>query len=384
MTDQSKRRRDDEQTIPEEQNEPGPSTKLRRHDASPSESDEGSDLSSSSSQAEVTLPDPVRRFIDFDEWGTSSEDSPPTPNASGTEKGNRTPILATPELSETSMPHIDTPTGFDLEDFTDFSDRTSAPSTPRQPVTPPHGPQARGQIPDTTTVPAGTTDASRTSSSERIEAQRTERQAHRMDPDAELTDGYITETDMEMVQPIPAATITAGTDQAPAGQVHEWTPPPKRQRMTPSTAGRTGRTMIDDTDDSEDDSALLHTLDELGYNHTAGEQHQTPRRSPSTSNNLGAPRSAGTSAIGTSAIDAVTLRRTDQPTDDNTRITRAETGETMSTATHPEKSAHRATHIQRRRQRKATATNTRRCACLRTTPANRPNQDAQTARRTRQ
>ena len=75
MSDQSKRRRDQRPTSPEGGNSPGPSSKVRRHTKPPRyDSDEESE-SSSSSQAEIALPDSVRRILDFDQWGDSSATS---------------------------------------------------------------------------------------------------------------------------------------------------------------------------------------------------------------------------------------------------------------------------------------------------------------------
>ena len=44
---------------------------------------------------------------------------------------------------------------------------------------------------------------------------------------------------------------TAQTREVGTVSAYEWTPPPKRQRQTPSTTETTRKTLVDDTDDSD-------------------------------------------------------------------------------------------------------------------------------------
>ena len=73
--------------------------------------------------------------------------------------------------------------------------------------------------------------------------------------DHELTDGFITETDIDV--PRPANPTQLLTERQPHGECDpsEWTPPPKRHSATASTSRTAQATIIDETDESDRERA---------------------------------------------------------------------------------------------------------------------------------
>ena len=225
MSDQSKRRRDRTPDSSDIENSPEPSSKVRRQSvAVPYCTDEESD-SSYSGQSEVILPDSVRRILDFDQWGASSASS----NSSGSDAETDEAPQSIPNRSR-SEPDVETPTGPDLEDFTDFSTRTWSPTSTTQTTAAATGqrtPCDTAQHPYESHAPGPLSE----------EHQRTTGQGGPTGSDAELTRGYITETDQEERARRAETTQKAITNAAATGPQQDWTPPPKRQRHTPPTAG---------------------------------------------------------------------------------------------------------------------------------------------------
>ena len=224
MTDQAKRRRSTTPDARDELNTPGPSSKLpRRGQSDRRRSDEASD----SSASEIQLPDSVRRILDFEEWAAA------TSTSSSEEYSDATPRSI--PLLPPSEHDIPTPTGVD---FTDFLAEIQSPASSSGP---------------TATQPATAPDACDETATPLITP--TQPRWAQSPGDHELTDGFITETDIDV--PRPANPTQLLTERQPHGECDpsEWTPPPKRHSATASTSRTAQATIIDETDEPDRERA---------------------------------------------------------------------------------------------------------------------------------
>ena len=229
MTDQAKRRRSRTPEAVNRNNTPGPSTKLRRRAQTDHSRADDESYSDDSSTSEVPLPDSVRRILDFEQWVGST-------STSSSDEDTDEPPRSIPLLPY-SEPDIPTPTG---ADFTDFSIQTRSPTS---------------DSPTPQTQPARENGAGEETAAGNGAAtpQGPPRAVGRaLSPaDDELTDGYITETDKDERGATGTAPLQCAQQQPGPRDLHEWTPPPKRHRTTPSTAQTAQATILDETDESE-------------------------------------------------------------------------------------------------------------------------------------
>ena len=235
MSDQAKRRRSRSPDSINRENTPGPSSKVRRRGQTAGKRAGEESDSSDSSASEIVLPESVRRILDFEQWGRS------TSTSSSEEDTDEAPSSI--PLRPYSEPEVPTPTGADFTDFTDFSTQTWSPTC---------------YIPSTPTI--RTESNAHPSGNAAIYTPGTMRAADAGvgHSDDELTGGYITETDRGELTMQGWPREAAVLDGPGSCDTHDWTPPPKRQRNTPSSTGAAGATLLDETDESDREHQGIH------------------------------------------------------------------------------------------------------------------------------